>query len=282
MLKDLVHRILTSCFLVTILVVLLVFADALWGRCLITFMAAALAAVAIWEYQQFATVKGGRMVFPVVALAAILQVVSFFLSGFSSSLILFPVVSFLFGLIGLTILHFEEKEGAIVDLATSIFGLVYIAVPLGMMVWILCPTGDSTGRFWFLYLIAVTKMGDIGGYFGGTFFGKRKLAPTISPGKTIEGSVFGLLSALTTSFLFYQWGLHSSENLLGPYAWIFLGLTLGIIGQFGDLAESLLKRDANKKDSSSLPGLGGVLDLVDSLLFNSPILFLYVKTMYYS
>jgi phosphatidate cytidylyltransferase len=244
---------------------------------LITFTVAALAAVAIWEYQQFATVKGGRMVFPIVALAAIFQVASFFLASFSPSLTLFPIVSFLFGLIGLTILHFEEKEGAIVDLATSIFGLIYIAVPLGMMIWILCPTASSTGRFWFLYLIAVTKMGDIGGYLGGNLLGKRKLAPTISPGKTIEGALFGLASALITSFLFYQCG----DGALSSYAWIFLGLTLGIIGQFGDLAESLLKRDANKKDSSSLPGFGGVLDLVDSLLFNSPILFLYLKMTYY-
>ena len=64
---------------------------------------------------------------------------------------------------------------------------------------------------------------------------------------------------------------------LGTYEWLFLGLVLGVTGQFSDLAESLLKRDANKKDSSALPGLGGVLDAIDSLLFNAPIVYLYLN-----
>jgi phosphatidate cytidylyltransferase len=94
----------------------------------------------------------------------------------------------------------------------------------------------------------------------------------------VEGALFGLLCAVLASYGFHYLSLYSGASgfSLGTAEWIFLGLFLGIIGQFGDLSESLLKRDANKKDSNALPGLGGVLDSIDSLLFNAPILYIYL------
>lgn len=235
----------------------------------------ALTGVAIWEYEQFAKAKGGRMIMPALILLSIAQVLSFFLSaewGWPRSL---PLIVFLIAFLVLFALHFGEKEGAIVDLAVSSFGLLYIAVPMGMVLGILYSDGVD-GRWWLIYLLAVTKITDVGAYFAGSLWGRRKLAPSISPKKTIEGAVFGLVCAIVASFLFHLASDYAGTFHLGMYEWIFLGLILGAIAQFGDLSESLLKRDANKKDSNALPGLGGVLDALDSILFNAPIIFIYL------
>jgi phosphatidate cytidylyltransferase len=147
-----------------------------------------------------------------------------------------------------------------------------------MILGIIYGPHSQDGRIWAAYLLAATKITDIGGYFGGSLWGRRKLAPNISRGKTLEGAIFGLILSVGTSFIFYLLGksigaLHFS---LGSIEWIYLGVIMGCIGQFGDLSESLLKRDANKKDSNTLPGFGGALDAVDSLLFNAPILYFYL------
>jgi phosphatidate cytidylyltransferase len=203
---------------------------------------------------------------------------SFFISLQRHELSQLPPAMFLLAILILFALHFREQTGAIIDLAVSTFGLLYIALPLGMMLGILYLPMKDDGRMWVAFLLAVTKFTDIGAYFGGSLCGRRKLAPHISPAKTIEGAVFGLISAVLVSYLFHYFAkvffslhfhLHASEC-------IWLGIVLGCVGQFGDLSESLLKRDANKKDSNILPGIGGVLDAVDSLLFNAPIIYFYL------
>jgi phosphatidate cytidylyltransferase len=150
---------------------------------------------------------------------------------------------------------------------------------MGMVLGILYFGHGQDGRFWIAYLLIVTKIADVGAYFAGNLWGKKKLAPTISPKKTVEGAICGLICAMLVSY-----GFHClSSSIPGIYfdltlfQSIILGLLLGLIGQFGDLSESLLKRDANKKDSNSLPGLGGALDSIDSLLFNSAIVYIYLN-----
>jgi phosphatidate cytidylyltransferase len=132
------------------------------------------------------------------------------------------------------------------------------------------------GRWWIAYLLVVTKITDVGAYFAGSLWGRRKLAPAISPKKTIEGAIFGLACAMAASLAFSLLGNYAGPFRLRTLEWLFLGGLLGAVGQFGDLSESLLKRDANKKDSNALPGVGGVLDLVDSILFNAPIIYIYL------
>jgi phosphatidate cytidylyltransferase len=146
---------------------------------------------------------------------------------------------------------------------------------MGMILGILYSKGVD-GRWWIAYLLVVTKITDIGAYFAGSLWGRRKLAPNISPKKTIEGAIVGLACALTASFVFGLGIGYTTSFRLGVFEWLFLGLILGVVGQFGDLSESLLKRDANKKDSNALPGLGGVLDSIDSILFNAPIIYIYL------
>ncbi|MEX0586136.1 MAG: phosphatidate cytidylyltransferase, partial [Pirellulales bacterium] len=128
-------------------------------------------------------------------------------------------------------------------------------------------------------LIAVAKACDTGAYTFGRLFGRHKMSPIISPGKTIEGAVGGLLAACAASYaVFWPYtvaflsGHDEPKRFGGAWGWLAFGLLVGAAGMFGDLAESMLKRDAGVKDSSTwLPGLGGVLDILDSLLLSAPI-----------
>jgi len=124
----------------------------------------------------------------------------------------------------------------------------------------------------FAMVIIITKLGDIGAYLVGMRFGKTPLFPRISPKKSIEGAIGGLLFSVL--------GALSCKGLTGlAYVHlVFIGVFLGILGQLGDLSESLMKRDCQIKDSSNLvPGIGGVLDLVDSLLFTAPAFYFYMS-----
>ncbi len=278
MLKDLKRRSIVSFISISISIFLLIFAKQTIAQYFVGLTFAALSAIAAWEYAQFAKAKGGKPKSPALIVLSALVTISFFVSLQRSDLGWIPPTMFLLAILVLFALHFREKTGAIIDLAVSTFGLLYIALPLGMMLGIFYLPMKDDGRMWVAFLLAVTKVTDMGAYFGGSLWGRRKLAPHISPAKTIEGAVFGLICAISVSFLFYVLGenFFSLHFHLRPVEFICLGIVLGCVGQFGDLSESLLKRDANKKDSNILPGLGGVLDAVDSLLFNAPIIYFYL------
>jgi phosphatidate cytidylyltransferase len=277
--KDLTHRVVASTIFIAILACLIVFALGPFFQYVVAAIVALLTAVALWEYGQLAMAKGGQMVLPVLIIAAVFQVLSFFCAATLDGLESLPSLIFFLSMIALFALHFKENEGAVVDLAVSSFGLLYIAVPMGMVLGILYFGNGEDGRWWVAYLLAVTKISDIGAYFGGKLWGRRKLAPTISPGKTVEGAISGLICSLLSSYAFHLLSdsLGAARFHLGTLEWFCLGLILGLVGQFGDLSESLLKRDANKKDSNALPGLGGALDSIDSLLFNSAIVYFYLN-----
>jgi len=128
-------------------------------------------------------------------------------------------------------------------------------------------------------LIIVVKMGDTGAYTVGRLIGRRKMAPVLSPGKTIEGAVGALAFACFGAYAAFQWlvpALATGEGHASTaWGWLPFGLLVGLTGLFGDLAESLIKRDAGCKDSSRwLPGFGGVLDIFDSILFAAPVAWL--------
>lgn len=276
--KDLSKRFALSLFTIPFVVCLLVFASYAWVSYFVTLFVATITCVAVWEYEQFVKAKGGRLLLPVLLFFTLLEVLSFFAAAQYPFLMSAPLVVFFVAFLSLFVLHFKEKEGAIVDLAVSSFGLTYIVVPMGMILGVLYFSGDQDGRWWVAYLLLVTKIADIGAYFAGNLWGRRKLAPNISPGKTVEGTFFGLVCAVVASFGFYllSQNTHIHHFHISAVESVVFGLILGLIGPLGDLSESLLKRDANKKDSNALPGFGGVLDMVDSLLFNAPIIYLYL------
>jgi phosphatidate cytidylyltransferase len=267
--------VVVSSVLIAFLLVFFYFAFNPIFQYVVALSAAIIAGVAVWEYEQFVKAKGGQMIMPALIVITVAEVLSFFLAAQDGRFESLPIILFFIGFLILFALHFGEKDGAIVDLAVSSFGLLYIAVPMGMILGILyLPNVD--GRWWVAYLFVVTKITDMGAYFAGSLWGRTKLAPSISPKKTIEGAIFGLLCAMAASLLFHLGTDYVGPFHLGTFEWLFLGFVLGAVGQFGDLSESLLKRDANKKDSNALPGIGGVLDAVDSLLFTAPIIYIYL------
>jgi len=167
-------------------------------------------------------------------------------------------------------------------MAYTLFGLLYVLWLFNFMTKIvyLLPrssTGMVTGQFYCLYLIVVTKFSDMGAYLTGMAIGRHPLVPHISPKKTREGFFGALgLSLLASLGLFAIMPGHLSM-LNWTHATV-LGLLLGFAAVIGDLAESIIKRSTGVKDSGNfLPGIGGALDLVDSLLFTAPLLFFYLR-----
>jgi len=152
----------------------------------------------------------------------------------------------------------------------TLLGILYLVLLLSFLPLL---RKMPEGATYIYYLFLVTWAGDAGAFYMGINFGRHKLCPDLSPGKSIEGSIAGLLSSLGASFLAKWWFFAGLESLHA----LILGILLGIMGQLGDLSESLLKRGLEVKDSGSLiPGHGGFLDRVDSLLFTGPFLYFYV------
>ncbi|OGN55712.1 MAG: hypothetical protein A3D96_01320 [Chlamydiae bacterium RIFCSPHIGHO2_12_FULL_44_59] len=273
--SDLNRRLISGTIIGVLVTCLIIFALHPIFQYVVVVSVAAMAGVAIWEYEQFVKAKGWKMTTPALIILSVCEVLAFFFFAKDAVFKGLPIAVFFAGFLILFAMHFREKEGAIVNLAVSAFGLAYIAVPVGMILGILYFPHDD-GRLWIAYLLVVTKVTDMGAYFGGNLWGKRQLAPRISPKKTVEGAVCGLVCAVLASFVFYLVGESTRSFEWSGFTWLFLGLTLGIVGQLGDLSESLLKRDAQKKDSNALPGLGGVLDSIDSIIFNATIIFVYL------
>ena len=177
------------------------------------------------------------------------------------------------------VLRYREPGKALVNIALSVFAICYVGLLTSFLV--LLRTVNSTEPLWgmiaLLSTISIVKMSDTGAYTFGRLFGKHKLAPRLSPGKTIEGLIGGLVTAVATALL---WPLLLIPMILPEAAtpslvgWFLCGLMIAIAGVVGDLAESLLKRDMGCKDSGRwVPGLGGFLDILDSLLFAAPVAF---------
>lgn len=164
-------------------------------------------------------------------------------------------------------------------IAGTLMGVIYISLLLSFFAKLLLSWGDHTGRILILYLILVVKAADMGAYFVGCTFGRHKLIPRISPAKTWEGFFGGLLSSVVVSVLFYAFARNSFGMLtLTLSDAVILGVLLGTIGTVSDLTESLFKRGAGVKDSGRMIlGMGGILDVIDSLLFSAPALYVYAR-----
>ncbi|MDD4980316.1 MAG: phosphatidate cytidylyltransferase [Candidatus Omnitrophica bacterium] len=176
-------------------------------------------------------------------------------------------------LIFLIVMQFRRRDnsGVVVAISTTIFGILYVSWFLSFFIKIRYLAG---GIGLVLTVILITKLGDIGAYFIGSRFGKTPLIPRISPNKSVEGAVGGLFFSVLGALISNPF-LHLKNLEL-----IFLGLFLGILGQLGDLSESLIKRDCQIKDAGSiLPGMGGVLDFIDSLLFTVPAFYFLMSVI---
>ena len=172
----------------------------------------------------------------------------------------------------------RDGSPAIGKICTTIAGIIYVSwlfsfIPKINYYLFQKPGGEGIWYIFFLFL--VVKVNDSGAYLIGSKWGQHKLIPRISPGKTVEGAVGGVmaggLAAIGGKFAFHL------VRLSWPAA-LTLGIVLGVTAVAGDLAESMLKRDSGRKDSGrTLPGMGGVLDLMDSIYFTAPLLYFYMK-----
>jgi len=167
-------------------------------------------------------------------------------------------------------------------MAYTLFGLLYVLWLFNFITKIVyvmprSSSGAVTGQFYVLYLIAVTKFSDMGAYLTGSVVGRHLMIPHISAKKTWEGFFGALVFALLCSLALFKLMPGHLSVLTWTHATI-LGLLLGFAAVIGDLAESIIKRSTGVKDSGNLlPGIGGALDLLDSLLFTAPLLFFYLR-----
>lgn len=168
------------------------------------------------------------------------------------------------------LLRYRPGLSVLEDISRRFLGVVYCALPLGLLLEI--RHAEQGGQL-ICFLLLTVWVTDAGAYFVGRQWGKRKLSPHISPGKTLAGFWGGVgLAGITGGGMAYGFSL--------PFGWLeafFLCSVLSVVGQVGDLAESLLKREAGVKDSGRLiPGHGGMLDRLDSLLFAVPVFYVFL------
>ncbi|GBC77304.1 Phosphatidate cytidylyltransferase [bacterium HR08] len=178
--------------------------------------------------------------------------------------------------LALSLFTAERFERVLPESAVTVAGVLYVAVCLGFLILLRVSTeARMAARLLSLFFLIIFA-GDTAAYYVGRALGRHKLAPRVSPGKTIEGAAGGVLgsvlAALGGKFWFF-------EALPIAHA-IGLALILNAIGQIGDLVESMLKRGSNLKDAGRLlPGHGGILDRADSILFNAPIIYIYSRLL---
>jgi phosphatidate cytidylyltransferase len=166
----------------------------------------------------------------------------------------------------------------VLGLMVNLLGVLYLALPLYSALSVRFDFGARPGVAWTIILLGVIWTGDTAALCTGKLMGRTPLAPLLSPKKTCEGAVGGLLAGVCAALLLRHFFFHD----LAPNHVIAVALIAGVFGQLGDLAESMLKRAAEVKESSHLiPGHGGVLDRVDSLLFAFPALYLYLRHFCY-
>ncbi|MBN1900915.1 phosphatidate cytidylyltransferase [Candidatus Sumerlaeota bacterium] len=262
------HRTITG-IVIALLIILSVFIPSLNWILKIILMASAF--IGIYEYQYLTYKKEFRhssLIACLFTIALLIDAVEYDLGH------LLEIAIAALTLNGIQIIFSRDPKGSIGGAATVMFGGLYIGLPMGLGLIIL---KKPEGYLLLGMLLAINFFTDIGAYVIGSSFGKHKLCPHISPKKTVEGSIGGFIfavgAALICHLIFYlmKKSLFSLPEILG------LGAFFGMASQMGDLMESIYKRDAGVKDSGwIIPGHGGVLDRIDSLLFTLPLMYLYL------
>lgn len=182
------------------------------------------------------------------------------------------IIVFLLFLLSFALVKVKDQSLTIKSTSATFMGVFYTGYFLSLLI----PIRQTLGARYILFLFIVTWIGDTAAYYVGKNLGRHRLAPRISPKKTIEGSIGGLAGSVLGAYVFHRfWPLRESLPTV-----ILIAAVLNLFAQMGDLAESGLKRGAQVKDSSALiPGHGGMLDRIDSLLFSAPILYLFLAIL---
>jgi len=261
----LIKRICSSVSIITIVAVCLFF-EPLYGL-----LVASLTAIGLYEFFTMVEKKGIWIYkyFGVVVGVLIPLSIAFRFELTKNWELLFIVLV----LITLIVMQFRRRQniGVIVGISVTVFGVLYVAWFFSFMIKIRL-LADGLGLVTAVLLI--TKLNDVGAYLVGSRFGKVPLIPRISPNKSVEGAAGGLFFSVLGGLISKPFLGCSYEKI------IIISVVLGILAQLGDLSESLMKRDCQVKDSGSIfPGLGGVLDSIDSLLFTAPVFYFYMSNI---
>lgn len=240
-------------------------------------------AAALWEYYRLVRGKGFQPLSRIAITFSVVYIIFHFFALKCPHMAVYT--EFLLFSFTLTtfISYFTRQKNSTANIATTIFGFIYVTFPLSLLLdlnYSLMKGRVETSPVWLFFLIVLTKATDTFAYFIGKRFGKRKIAPILSPKKTVEGTIGGVVFALIAGLIFYAVVAALGSSLTPELTLLEVGIIsilIGIAGIMGDLAESLLKRDAALKDSNDIPGFGGILDMADSTLFTAPFLYIYLR-----
>jgi phosphatidate cytidylyltransferase len=232
---------------------------------------ALVSAVALREFYALAEAKGARpLLIPGIAGGFVVNV-SFFIHSASRPIL---VAALLLLVIACSLWELFRKPApnasALLNLSTTLFGVLYISLFFGTLIGI----REIAGGYLVMSMFVTIWICDSAAFHVGSSMGRHKLFPRVSPNKTWEGAVAGLIFAILTAVA----AKHFVLGFLPLSGAVILGVIVGTVGQMGDLAESLMKRDAGVKDSSTLiPGHGGAFDRFDSILLVAPCVYLYLE-----
>lgn len=251
-------------------------------------------AVGMFEFYRMVESKGIKIYRKMGMIAGILIPLTYYIAQHSVyyrnekfSYMIFTIVVIIF--ITRQVISGKISE-ALTSIAYTFFGVIYVSFLLSHIIFMkdinyttyLAPGEMTTlfdGRYWILTCFLMVWASDSAAYFVGMAIGKHKLAPKISPKKSIEGAVAGLLAPIAVMF-WVRYYLFFQDSNIGVIHVIIIGLIAGIFGQIGDLGESLFKREFEIKDSGKiLLGHGGILDRFDSMIFVLPLVYYYLKFM---
>lgn len=262
-------RVLTAAILIP-LVLLLVFRGPFW---LMAVAAALVSLMAAWEFLALADLCGANTPrFTVLGAILLLHILSFWTPAYAGSVLTLLALALFLQAV------FRSPNGQVLpDAASAIFCLIYAGYTLTTVPLLLA---RENGPSLLMFLFCVVWAGDICALYVGRSYGRRRIAPSLSPNKTLEGTIASLVAGLLiTAGLVALAGFLEARDVVvlaypGPlWHWLLLAVVLNVGAQLGDLAESSLKRGAGVKDSGTiLPGHGGVLDRIDALLIAAPLL----------
>ncbi len=246
------------------------------GGVAFTLLVSAAGVVAQWEYYRIVLEPALRSVSDIIFGWGYLLgfAIVWAAYGMGPDLILCLVAVNLLVVALVSMFQFKADPSVLKVIGRQIQGIIYIPVLLCFLIFI--RAGDS-GMVWIFLLLAIIFAGDTSAFYVGTYWGRHKLAPAISPGKTIEGSLGGVAANLAVGAIGKALFFPALSWSLG----ILFFLAVGVAGQIGDLFESEMKRFAGVKDSSKiLPGHGGILDRIDALLFASPVAYIFIRYIF--
>ena len=223
------------------------------------------AGVATLEYCKMAREQGANPINAVSATLAVILSTRAYLSPEALGVIVIALF-----ISGVWLMIRFDRHSPMLDLGHTLGGAIYVG-------WLLSygpllRLADGNGREWLLLALLVTFVSDTCALLVGRVFGRHRMAMVISPGKTWEGSIGALIASVIATFTF----VNLFELNIDSAAMVILGVLLGVVGQIGDLTESMFKRTSNLKDSGwVMPGHGGMLDRLDSLMFNLPVVYYF-------